>query len=75
MRLTQLVSKERLEERIDEACDDIAAIKVLNPTIDPKTYETIFISDAVWDLLSELDTEDIGIPDQEEETDDGQEVF
>lgn len=65
MRISRLVTKERLKEVIDEALEEIEATPSFQCTAET---EIDIISDAVWSLLGELDSEDdFGAALQEEE--------
>ena len=67
MRLTQLLSKERLYERIEDTLDDLSTLKLIDKY--NVADDAGAITDSVWDLLGELDTEDVGL---EESEDDGE---
>ena len=61
MRVSRMVTKERLRETIDEAMDSAMT------TFASEHGETDIITDAVWSLLGELDSEDdFGVALQEE---------
>ena len=62
MRVSRLVTKERLRETIDEALDSI-------DTLDGSASNDVdIVTDAVWSLLGELDSvDDFGAAAQEDE--------